>query len=111
MRSSASSVGITRCTGMGETLPSTTGSVVTAAVTPVVPAAGVQPRLLAGLDDHELAHHPLVLVLQLVAVVHVRRARVGVVGEGHEQPVCRALLEVDRVLEPGQLRTGPLAVD
>src|SRR5699024_512952 len=52
-----------------------------------VPAPGsvLMPRrthhphlvVLTGLDHHELAHHPLVLVQQHVAVVHVRQVRIG----------------------------------
>jgi hypothetical protein len=43
---------------------------------------------LALAQDDELAHHPVVLVLQQVAVVHVRHVRVGVVAEPHRQPVA-----------------------
>jgi len=35
---------------------------------------------LSRFDDHELAHHPLIFVLQPVAVVHIRRIRVALVG-------------------------------
>src|SRR5690606_8604005 len=41
--------------------------------------------LLARLDDQELSHHALVLVPQQMAVVHVRRGRVGVVLEPDEE--------------------------
>jgi hypothetical protein len=38
-------------------------------------------RLAAGLDEHVLAHHPAVLVLQEVAMEHVRGVPVAVVAE------------------------------
>src|SRR6478609_6074581 len=47
----------------------------------------LQGGLLPGFDDQELSHHALVLVPQQVAVIHVRRRRVGVVLEADEQSV------------------------
>jgi FMN phosphatase YigB (HAD superfamily) len=41
----------------------------------------VRTGLLAGLDDHELAHHAPVLVVEHVAAEHVRRVRIGVAAE------------------------------
>ena len=66
-------------------------------------------RLLAGLDDDELPHHPVVLVLQDVAVVHVRVVRVGVLAEGDEQPDRLEGGYVDGVLPAGDLRRGRAA--
>jgi hypothetical protein len=42
--------------------------------------------VLAGLDDGVLAHHASILVEDQVAVEHVRRRRVGVVGEAQDEP-------------------------
>ena len=53
-----------------------------------------------GVDDGELAHHPVVLVGEDVTVVHVRRGRVGVVGEAQGQPRGGTWRHVDGVLGP-----------
>jgi hypothetical protein len=72
----------------------------------VVPggAAGGLLRLLPRLEHHELAHHPLVLVQEEVAVEHVRVPRIGVVLEGEQQPVGALRLQVHGVLAAGELR-------
>jgi hypothetical protein len=44
-------------------------------------------RLLAGVHDHELAHHPVVLVPHEMAMEHVRDGGIGVPGEAKQQ-VC-----------------------
>ncbi len=41
---------------------------------------------LAAVDDDELAHHASVFVFEDVAVEHVGRYRVGVVGEAGDDP-------------------------
>ena len=66
-----------------------------------------QGGLLPGFDDHELAHHALVLVPQQVAVVHVRRRRIGVVLEPHDQRDTSVVgPSADRVLPSRQLAAG-----
>src|SRR6266487_322802 len=60
------------------------------------------PGGLARLHDDELAHEPLVLVAEQVAVEHVGGGRVGVVAEPGQEAHALAGRERNRVLPAGQ---------
>ena len=66
---------------------------------------------LAGFDDHELSHHPVVLVAEDVAVEHVWNRRVGVVAEGEDDPYRRSSERGHGVLPSGEMRRRRAAVD
>src|SRR5215218_10214296 len=75
----------------------------------VVMLMGWAGRPLAGSDHDELAHHPVVLMLQQVAVEHVRHSRVAVAGELDQQSHGAARWDEHGVLPAGQGRRGPSA--
>jgi hypothetical protein len=55
-------------------------------------------------DDDELAHHPAVLVLEDVAVEHVRQVGIGVPAEADEQAAALTRRHGDGVLEATEVR-------
>src|SRR5689334_18071419 len=80
------------------------GAVSVVVVVIVLSLGASQGGLLARLDDQELSHHALVFVPQQVAVVHVRRGRIGEVVEPHEKAVVPIAFEGDRVLVAREAR-------
>src|SRR5699024_3218644 len=69
----------------------------------LVPGRHPDLVLLTGVDDDELTHHPLVLVQEHMAVVHIRQVRVR--SEEHTSElqsrfdiVCRLLLEKKKTI-------------
>jgi hypothetical protein len=63
----------------------------------------------AGFDHHELAHHAFVLVAQQVAVIHVRRQRIGVPGELHRPAYGGVPGHEHGVLRPGPVASSRIA--